>query len=75
MYDLTYMERLKMRNEYGTVPYYREMFADLIADIQHDNPAMGDSLVEAFKLSIADWREYHEAQLKELDRISTKLND
>ena len=64
-----------MTNEYGTVPYYREMFADLIADIQYDNPAMGDSLVEAFKLSIADWREYHEGQLKELDRISTKLND
>ena len=62
-------------NEYGTVSYYREMFADLIADVQHDNPEMGDKLVEAFKLSIADWREYHEAQIKELDRISTKLND
>ena len=62
-------------NEYGSVPCYREMFADLIVDIQHDNPAMGDSLVEAFKLCIADWRKYHEDKLKELDRISTKLND
>ena len=64
-----------MTNEYGTVAYYREMFADLIADIQHDDPGVGDCLVEAFKLSVADWRDYHEAQIKELDRISTSLND
>ncbi len=64
-----------MNNEYGTVAYYREMFSDLIADIQYSNPDIGDSLIEAFKLSIADWRDYHASQLKELDRITTKLND
>ena len=60
---------------YGTVGYYQEMFADLIADVQHDSPVTGDNLVEAFKLAIAEWREYHAAQLKELDRISETLND
>ena len=75
MYDLTYMERLKQMNEYGTVDYYKEHFADLLADIQHDNPTFGDNLVEAFKLAIAEWRDYHASQVKELDRISTKLND
>lgn len=62
-------------HDFGTVPYYQEMFADLIADIQHDNPITGDNLVEAFKLAIADWREYHDGQVKELDRITKKLND
>ena len=61
--------------EYGTVAYYQEMFADLIAYIQHDNPITGDNLIEAFKLAIAEWREYHDGQVKELDRIATLLND
>ena len=61
--------------EYGTVAYYQAMFADLIADVQHDNPTIGDNLVEAFKLAIAEWREYHDSQVKELDRITTLLND
>ena len=75
MYDLTYTERLNLMIEYGTVAYYQEMFGDLIADIQHDKPEISDNLVEAFKLAIAEWREYHEGQVKELDRIATKLND
>jgi hypothetical protein len=65
----------EFRYEYGSVPYYRELLSDLIADVQHDDPDLGDKLVEAFKLAIADWREYHAAQAQELDRISTKLND
>ena len=64
-----------MKSEYGTVPYYREMFADLIADIQHDDPDLGDKLIRAFKLSIDDWRQYHVNQILELDRIEQKLND
>ena len=75
MYDPTYTERLKMRTEYGTVEYYKEMLADFIADIQHDGPELGDNLVEAFKLAIAEWREYYAGQVKELDRITNKLND
>ena len=60
---------------YGTVGYYQEMFADFIADVQHDSPVTGDNLVEAFKLAVAEWREYHDAQVKELDRIAENLND
>ena len=71
----TYMEKLKMRNEYGTVAYYQEMFADFIGDCQHDSPELGDNLVEGFKLAVAEWREYYAEQTKELDRITTKLDD
>ena len=60
---------------YGTVGYYQEMFADLIADVQHDSPVTGDNLVAAFKLAVAEWSEYHAAQLKELERIAKQLND
>ena len=60
---------------FGSVGYYQEMFADLIADVQHDSPVTGDNLVEAFKLAVAEWREYHAGQVNELDRIAKQLND
>lgn len=63
-----------MTNRFGTTEYYKEMFADLIADVQHDSPVTGDNLVEAFKLAIAEWREYHAEQVNELDRISKQLD-
>lgn len=63
-----------MNHKFGTTEYYKEMFADLIADVQHDSPVTGDNLVTAFKLAITEWREYHAEQVKELDRISEQLD-
>ena len=64
-----------MTNEYGTPEYYAEMFADFIADIQHDSPHTGDNLVAGFKLAIKDWRDYHVKQILELDRVELKLDE
>ena len=64
-----------MTNEYGTPQYYAEMFADFIADIQHDSPQFGDNLVAGFKLAIKDWRDYHVNQILELDRVEFKLDE
>ena len=64
-----------MTNEYGTPQYYAEMFADFIADIQHDSPHTGDNLVAGFKLAIKDWRDYHVNQILELDRVEFKLDE
>ena len=60
---------------YGTTEYYAEQFADFIADIQHDSPEFGDNLIAGFKLAIKDWREYHAAQILELDRVELKLDE
>ncbi len=64
-----------MKHEYGTTQYYAEMFADFIADIQHDSPEISDNLLAGFKLAINDWREYHVKQILELDRIEYKLDE
>lgn len=65
------MEELK---KYGTVEFYAEQFADLIADIQHDQPEMSDNLIAGFKLAIQEWREYHVKQITELDRVIDTIN-
>ena len=64
-----------MTNEYGTPQYYAEMFADFIADVQHDSPEFGDNLVAGLKLAIKDWRDYHVKQILELDRVEFKLDE
>ncbi len=64
-----------MKHEYGSTQYYAEMFADFIADIQHDSPEISDNLLAGFKLAINDWREYHVKQILELDRIEYKLDE
>lgn len=61
--------------EYGTVGYYADMIADLIADVQYDNPQFGDNLIAGFNLAIDEWRKYHADQVIELDRIKEKLDD
>ena len=75
MYDLTYTEKLKQMIEYGTVAYYKAQFDDILGDVQHDRPEYADNLIAAFKLSIAEWREYYAGQVQELDRISSMLDD
>ncbi len=62
-------------HEYGTVKFYAEQFADIIADIQHDSPEVSDNLIAGFKLAIDDWRQYHVKQILELDRVESKLLD
>ena len=64
-----------MTSDYGTTKFYAEMFADFIADIQHDSPEFGDNLIAGFKLAIKDWRDYHVNQILELDRVGFKLNE
>ena len=64
-----------MKHKYGTKEYYAEMFADFIADIQHDSPEISDSLVAGFLLALNDWRQYHVKQILELDRVESQVHD
>ena len=65
-----------MRTEpYGTVRYYADMFADIIADAHPDDQSAGDAIIEAFKIALTEWREYYEQGAKELERLETKVNE
>ena len=60
---------------YGTLRYYTDMFSDINADAQGDDPSVGDTIVEAFKLSLKEWRKYYEEGAKEIERIQAKVDD
>ena len=47
---------------YGTPEFYAEGFADYLSDVDADNPATVDNLVEGFLLAVGDWLDYHQKQ-------------
>ena len=47
---------------YGTPEFYAEGFADYLADVDADNPATVDNLVEGFLVAVGDWLDYHQKQ-------------
>ena len=60
---------------FGTPEYYAELFADIIADVEHDAPERTNNLVAGFKLAVDDWRKYHVNQILELDKVDFLLDD
>jgi len=49
---------------YGTADFYAEQFSDLLADVDAENPATADALLEGFYRAIDSWFEYHDAQAR-----------
>ena len=50
--------------EYGTADFYAEQFSDLLADVDAENPATADALIEGFYRAIDSWFDYHDAQAR-----------
>ena len=47
-------------NEYGSVEYFKELFSDVIANIE--DPVDIDNVLTAFDQAIEEWSDYHSAQ-------------
>ena len=60
---------------YGSVRFYADLFGDIICDAHPDDQSAGDNIIEAFKLSLQEWREYYEQGAEEMKRIQQKANE
>ena len=49
-------------SDYGTPEFYSELFADILADVQHDRPGTGEAILQGFVMAVNDWAEYHKQQ-------------
>ena len=49
---------------YGTPEYYAEGFSDYLADVDAENPATVDNLIEGFYQALDSWFDYHDAQAR-----------
>lgn len=59
--------------DFGSADYYSKQFRDIICDAHSDYPQYGDAIVQGFLLAIAEWRQYHIDQVKELERINLQF--
>jgi len=46
---------------------------DFVADVQADQPEYGNSLVEGFLLALEDWKQYHQDQVFEYERVGERV--
>lgn len=49
---------------YGSVEYYAEGFSDFFADVDHENPAATENLIEGFYKALDSWFTYHDEQAR-----------
>ena len=63
---------MMFKPEYGSVEFYKQLFDDIICDSMAEQPEIGNNIITAFKLSIAEWRDYHKEQAQEFDRLYSK---
>ena len=58
---------------YGTPEYYAELFADILADLDKDQPSTTDAIIRGFYLAIDDWFNYHDHQATAYDELRQRV--
>lgn len=61
--------------EYNSVGNYADLFADILCDVQANQPDIGDNIIEGFKLAIVQMKLYHKQQLEEYERIEKEVDE
>ncbi len=60
---------------YGTVEFYSDMFSDLLADVQADEPETTQNLIEGFYHALDSWFDYHDAQARAYADIRKRVRE
>ena len=61
--------------KYGTPEYYADLFADVLADVDGENPATIDNIMSGFYLALNDWFEYHEQQANAYAQLRVRVRE
>jgi len=60
--------------DYGTAEFYKEGFADYLADIDATNPATTANLIKGLFMAIDEWFEYHDEQARAYAEIRKRVH-
>ena len=65
-------------NEYGTVAFYSEHFADILADVAtygtaKENEQTVKNIIRGFQVAIQDWIDYHSAAVASYSQLRNEL--
>lgn len=59
--------------QYGSVEFYSNMFGELLCDVQSDEPATTENIIQGFYRALDDWFEYHDKQAREYADIRKRV--
>jgi hypothetical protein len=50
--------------QYGSVESYEDMFSDLLADVDSEDSATTENIIQGFYRALDSWFEYHDKQAR-----------
>jgi len=60
---------------YGTPEFYAEQFADLLADVDNEDPAIAENILSGFYIALNDWFDYHEQQANAYAELRVRVRE
>jgi hypothetical protein len=64
-----------MKIPYGTEESYAEMFSDLLADVDSEDPETCENLIKGFYRAIDSWFDYHDAQARAYAELRKRVRE
>jgi hypothetical protein len=61
--------------KYGTPEFYCEHFSDLLADVDGQDPATADSIIQGFLTAVDEWFDYHERQADAYAKLRERVRE
>lgn len=58
---------------YVTKENYKDLFADILADIDYTDSRYGDFIADGFIEALKEWKEYHANQVVECERVEQRV--
>ena len=59
--------------QYGSAEFYVDMFGDLLADVDSENAATTENIIQGFYRALDSWFEYHDKQAREYADIRKRV--
>ena len=61
--------------KYGTPEFYCEHFSDLLADVDGEDSATADSIIQGFLTAVDEWFNYHEQQADAYAKLRERVRE
>jgi len=61
--------------KYGTPEFYCEHFSDLLADVDGEDSATADSIIQGFLTAVDEWFDYHERQADAYAKLRERVRE
>jgi hypothetical protein len=58
---------------YGSLEWYSERFADILADVDATTPDVADNIMNGFIIALDEWLDYHDKQVSAYAQLRERV--